>query len=168
MMRVTSSQPPGSGSHNGGGLPPVASIPLTEDRLSGNVGEQSIGSLVKDATAHLSTLLRAEIELAKQEITGEVKKGLKGSVFFLVALTLLLLLMPFLLVTLALVISIWLPQWAGFAIITGAMLLGAAGLGLMGWRKVRKIRAPQQTIETVRDTAQALRRRGGSAGEITD
>jgi uncharacterized membrane protein YqjE len=168
MMRVTSSQPPGSGSHNGGGLPPVASIPLTEDRPSGNVGEQSIGSLVKDATAHLSTLLRAEIELAKLEITGEVKKGLKGSVFFLVALTLLLLLMPFLLVTIALVISIWLPQWAGFGIVTFVMLLGAALLSLMGYRKVRKIRAPQQTIDTMRGTAQALRHRGGSTAEISD
>ena len=42
--------------------------------------DQSLGRLVGDATQHISTLVRAEMELAKSELVGEVKKGLKGAV----------------------------------------------------------------------------------------
>jgi uncharacterized membrane protein YqjE len=141
------------------GLPPVRAIPLTEDDPAKDAANQSIGGLVRDATAHLSTLIRAEVELARSEITAEVKKGLQGSVFFLVALTLALLTMPFLLVTIALIISIWLPQSAGFGIVTAAMVVSAGLLGLLGWRRVRRIRGPRQTISSVKDTAAALKRR---------
>jgi hypothetical protein len=166
---VTSSQPPGGGSHNSGGLPPVASIPLTEDRLAGDVGNQSIGSLVKDATAHLSTLLRAEIELARIEIASEVKKGLTGSVLGLVALVLVLLSLPFALTAAALGIDkafgSWAQLWFGFLVIFVLMLAGAGLLGYLGFKRFRRIRAPQQTIDTVKGTAAALRRRGDSADE---
>jgi hypothetical protein len=166
---VTSSQPPGGGSHSSGGPAPVASIPLTEDRLADNARDQSIGSLVKDATAHLSTLLRAEIELARIEIAGEVKKGLTGSVLFLVALTLVLLALPFLLTAGALGIDKWVGQWGqlwfGFLMIFLLMLLGAGALAWLGFKRFRRIRAPQQTIESVRGTAAALRRRGDADDE---
>jgi uncharacterized membrane protein YqjE len=154
MTSVTSAQ------HNTtDGLPPVSSIPLTADDPASDAAEGSIGGLVRDATTHLSTLIRAEVELARSEITAEVKKGLLGSVFFLVAITLALLTMPFLLVTIALVIAIWLPQSAGFGIVTGAMFLFAGLFGFLGFRRVRKIRGPRQTISSVKDTAAALKRK---------
>jgi uncharacterized membrane protein YqjE len=145
---------------SGDGLPPVTSIPLTEDDPTRSADGQSIGALVRDATTHLSTLIRAEVELARLEITAEVKKGLQGSLFFVVALTLALLLMPFALTTIALVIAIWLPTWAGFAIVTGLMLVLAAFAALLGWRRVRRLRGPRRTISSVRDTAAALKRHG--------
>jgi uncharacterized membrane protein YqjE len=138
----------------------VASIPLTEDDPTRAADGQSLGALVRDATTHLSTLIRAEVELARSEITAEVKQGVRGSLFFVVALTLAVLLMPFLLVTIALVIAIWLPQWAGFGIVTALMVLLAAGAAFLGWRRVRRIKGPEKTISTVRDTAAALRRHG--------
>ena len=167
---MTSSQPPGGGSHNGGGLPPVASIPLTEDRPADDARGQSIGTLVKDATAHLSTLLRAEIELARIEIASEVKKGLTGSLLGLVAVVLVLLSLPFLLTAGALGIDkafgSWAQLWFGFLVMFFLMLIGAAALGYLGYRRFRRIRAPQQTIDTVKDTAAALRRRGGDSADI--
>lgn len=165
---MTSSQPPGGGSHNSGGLPPVASIPLTEDRPGSDARDQSIGSLVKDATAHLSTLLRAEIELARIEIASEVKKGLTGSVLFLVALTLVLLALPFALTAGALGIDkafgSWAQLWFGFLVVFVLMLVGAGALAWLGFKRFRRIRAPQQTIDSVKGTAAALRRRGDDAG----
>jgi membrane protein implicated in regulation of membrane protease activity len=88
-----------------------------------------------------------------------VKKGLLGSIFFLVALTLLLLTMPFILVTVALVLNIWLPQWAGFAIVVGLMIACAGLLALLGYRRMRRIRGPRKTISSMKDTAAALKRR---------
>lgn len=159
MTTVTSPQYQTNRHRSGDGLPPVTSIPLSEDDPA-RFGPQSVGGLVREATTHLSTLIRAEVELARSEITAEVKKGLTGSVFFVIALALAVLLLPFLLVTVALVIAIWLPEWAGFGIVTALMLVLAGLSAFLGWRRVRRIRAPHRTISSVRDTASALKRRG--------
>lgn len=126
--------------------------------MADSAREQSIGALVRDATAHLSTLLRAELELARAEITAEVKKGLKGSVFFIVALAVLLFSLFFLFITVAEVIAIWLPQWAGFLIVWVLMVGVAVLFAVMGYRKVRRLHAPERTISSMRDTASALKR----------
>ena len=65
----------------------VTSIPLVDPHAPKD--DPSIGDLVKDATTQVSTLVRAEVELAKAEITRDVKKGLTGSVFFILALVVL-------------------------------------------------------------------------------
>ncbi len=135
----------------------VASIPLSDltDRGSGN---GSIGALVKDATTQVSTLVRAEVELAKAEVTGEVKKGLRGSVYFIVALTVALFSAFFLFFTLAEVLNIWLPSWASYGIVFLGMVLIAAVFALLGYRKVRKIRKPERTIDAMKDNAKIVKR----------
>jgi hypothetical protein len=147
---------------NSAGLPRVPSIPLSDDATA--AGDQSIGGLVKDATTHLSTLIRAEVELAKTELVGEVKKGLTGSVYFIVAGVLGLLLLPFLLTAAALGINkglwSWADPWGGFFIV---VLLMLAAAGLLAWRGVKKfkrIHAPQRTIDSAKDTVAAIRNRG--------
>ena len=143
----------------------MSSIPLSDD-VSANGAGQSIGALVREATVHLSALLRAELELARAEITAEVKKGLTGSVLFLVALTLLLLSFPFALTAAALGINKglwdWAQPWGGFLIVFLGMLVIAGISVWLGIKKVRRIRAPQRTIESVRDTAAALKRPSAS------
>ena len=109
-------------------VPPVLpSIPLAPEPVK-PLSEQSIGNLVKEATAHVSTLVRAEVELARAEVTAEVKKGLQGSIFFIVALVIVLFSLFFLFFTIAEVIAIWLPEWAAFAITFGIMLLAAGAV----------------------------------------
>ncbi|HWC79737.1 MAG TPA: phage holin family protein [Pseudonocardiaceae bacterium] len=162
MTGVTSVPQP----NNGDGHSPVASIPLTEDGSANAAAGQSIGALVREATVHLSALLRAELELARAEITAEVKKGLTGSVLFLVALTLLLLSFPFALTAAALGIDKglwdWAQPWGGFLIVFIGMLLIAVVSVWLGIKRVKKIRAPQRTISSAKDTVAALKR-GGDA-----
>jgi protein-S-isoprenylcysteine O-methyltransferase Ste14 len=145
---------------NGSGLPPVPSIPLTAESAAKIAEETSIGGLVRDATAHLSTLVRAEVELAKSEVAGEVKKGLKGSVFFILALTILLFSSFFFFFFGAELLAVWLPRWAAFLIVFGAMLLAAGFFAFLGYRKVKKLRAPKRTIASAKDTVAAIRHRG--------
>jgi uncharacterized membrane protein YqjE len=141
-------------------VPPVLpSIPLAPEPVK-PLSEQSIGNLVKEATAHVSTLVRAEVELARAEITAEVKKGLQGSIFFIIALVIVLFSLFFLFFTIAEVIAIWLPEWAGFAITFGIMLLAAGLFGLLGYLRVRKIRKPERTISSLKESAQVLTHRG--------
>ncbi|MDQ2583313.1 phage holin family protein [Saccharothrix yanglingensis] len=144
---------------NGSGLPPVPSIPLTAESPAVIAGETSVGGLVRDATAHLSTLVRAEVELAKSEVAGEIKKGVKGSVYFIVALTVLLFSSFFFFFFGAELLDVWLPRWSAFLIVFGLMLVTAGLFAFLGYRKVKKLRAPQRTIDSARDTVAALRHR---------
>ena len=149
----------GSGSGNPAVPPPVLpSIPLAEEPPAGANG--SVGGLVKEATNQVSTLLRAELELARSEVTAEVKKGLTGSVFFLVALTVVLFSLFFFFIAIAQLLSVWLMSWAAYLIVFGFMLVVAGLFGFLGFLRVKKIRAPERTISSVKDTAAALGRRG--------
>lgn len=138
----------------------ATSIPLSEEG-TGVGREQSIGTLARDATTHLSTLVRAELELAKSELAGEVRKGVKGSVYFILALTVLAFSTFFLFFTLAeglAQLGLW--RWAAFGIVFLVMLLAAGVLGFLGYRRVRKIRAPERTIASLKDTRQLTHRHG--------
>ncbi|MFD5825316.1 phage holin family protein [Lentzea sp. NPDC060358] len=140
----------------------IASIPLTADDPT---AEASIGGLVRDATAHVSTLVRAEVELAKGEIVAEVKKGVKGSVFFIVALTILCFSLFFFFMFLGFGFAQWFgwPTWAGFLLDFGVMIVTAALFAFLGYRKVRKIRAPEKSIAAAKDTVAALTHRKGDS-----
>ena len=118
--------------------------------------EPSIGELVKDATAQMSTLVRAEVELARAEITRDVKKGLTGSVFFIAALVVLFYSTFFFFFFLAELLDTWIWRWAAFLIVFGIMVVVTVALALFGYLKVRRIRGPQQTIESVKETRSAL------------
>ena len=151
-------------SPSGADVPPVLpSIPLAPEAAPRADGK-SIGALVTDITTQLSNLVRAEVELAKAEVTAEVRKGVTGSVFFTVAAVIGLFSLFFFFFTLAELLSVWLVRWAAFAIVFGVMLLGAALFGLLGYQKVRKIRKPERTIESLRESAQMLQHRGRTDG----
>lgn len=140
--------------HKNGVPTTVTSIPLVDpDAMPPN---PSIGDLVKDATAQMSTLVRAEVELAKSEITRDVKKGLTGSVFFILALVVLLYSTFFMFFFLAELLDTWIWRWAAFLVVFVLMLGLAATFGLLGYRKVRKIKGPQETIASVKETTAAL------------
>jgi uncharacterized membrane protein YqjE len=151
-------------SSGGAEVPPVLpSIPLAPEPAR-SAEEMSIGALVREATEHVSTLVRAEVELARAEVTSEVKKGLQGSVFFIVALTILLFSLFFAFFAIGELLSLWLLRWAAFAIVFGIMLLAAGLFAFVGYQRVRKIRAPERTISTLKDSAQVLSHLGRDDG----
>jgi uncharacterized membrane protein YqjE len=132
----------------------VTSIPLVDPHAP--KADPSIGDLVKDATAQVSTLVRAEVELAKAEITRDVKKGLTGSVFFILALVVLFYSTFFFFFFLGELLDLWLVKWAAYLIVFGLMVVVTAVFALLGFLKVRRIRGPKQTIESVRELPEAL------------
>jgi hypothetical protein len=132
----------------------LTTIPLTDPHALS--AEPSIGELVKDATAQMSTLVRAEVELARSEITRDVKKGLTGSIFFIAAMVVLFYSTFFFFFFLAELLDTWLWRWVAFLIVFGIMVVVTAVLALFGYLKVRRIRGPQQTIESVKETRSAF------------
>lgn len=122
------------------------------------VEQPSIGTLVADASSSLSTVLHGEIELAKLEIKSSVKNGGTGVVMFLAAAVLLVFSLTFGLIALAeglVALHIW--RWAAYLIVFGVLVLLAVLLVFIGIRKVKRVRAPRQTIDTTKDTVTALR-----------
>ena len=132
----------------------LATIPLVDPHALS--ADPSLGELVKDATAQISTLVRAEVELARAEITRDVKKGLTGSVFFVAALVVLFYSTFFFFFFLAEVLDIWLKDWAAYLIVFGIMLATTLALAVLGFLRVRRIRGPRETIAAVRETRTAL------------
>jgi uncharacterized membrane protein YqjE len=132
----------------------LTSIPLADPHAG--PADPSIGDLIKDATTQVSTLVRAEVELARAEITRDVKKGLTGSVFFVAALVVLFYSTFFFFFFLAELLNTWLWRWVAFLIVFAIMLVVGGVLALFGFLKVRRIRGPQQTIESVKETRTAL------------
>ncbi len=117
----------------------------------------SIGALVKDATAQVSTLVRAEIELAKLEVTASVKTALTGAIFFILAGVIALFSAFFFWFMVGEILAIWLQRWLAFTIVFVAMLLMAGGLAFLGIRKVKKIKKPERTISSLSETASTLK-----------
>ena len=121
--------------------------------MSQETSEQSLGELVAAATRDLSLLVHKEVELAKTELTAELKRasigaGLLGGAGFVGFFAMLLL-------SFAAAFGIseglgW-DFWAGFLIVGGAYGLGAGLFAMLGLGKVVKVGPPQRTIRTVKD-----------------
>jgi hypothetical protein len=120
--------------------------------------EPTIGKLVVDAFDDFGTLLRHMIELAKSELRISVRAG--GMAIALVLLAGFISLLAVIMVSIAIAFFIHMADldlaWC-FLIVFGAYLLLAALLGLIGYRKVRKVKAPERTIAEVQEM-KAIRR----------
>lgn len=150
-----------SPNHGSGGadVPPVLpSIPLSEEPSRN--GDASIGGLVGEATRHIETMVKGQLELAKAELKTEAKKGLQGSVFFVIALAIVVFSLFFFFIAVAQLLSIWLQSWAAYLIVFGIMLAAAGLAALIGFLRVKRIHAPSRTISSVRETKDVLTRRG--------
>ena len=123
-----------------------------------HAAEPSVGQLVSDASTHLSTIIQGEIALAKLELRTSVKSGLTGAGFFIAALVLLVFSLTFGLIAVAEVLGRYLmPRWAGYASVFGLFVFLAGLLVFLGVRKVKKIKAPERTIATSRETMAYLK-----------
>lgn len=131
--------------------PKVNAIPLN-DVDSSRPGEASLGLLVSNATEQMSSLFRSELELAKTELAASAKKGAVGGGLFGVAGTLLLYSSFFFFFFLAeLLADLWLARWAAFLVVFLIMVVLAGLVAFIGLRAVKKIKAPEKTIESVKD-----------------
>jgi hypothetical protein len=122
------------------------------------VEEPTIGRLIADTTRDFSTLIRDEIELLKGELKVSVKAGGIGVAMFALAGFLGLLAIIMGSFALAYFFDWWFAGTAvSFLIVFGIYLLLAALLVGFGIRSVKKVKAPEQTIESVKETRQVLK-----------
>jgi len=118
----------------------------------------SIGALISQASASFSTLLHDEIELAKLEVKSSVKNAGTGAGLFAAAAVMLVFSLTFGLIAFAEgLVALHLWRWVAYLVVFGGLVLLAAVMVLVGIRKIKRVRAPQQTIASTRETVVALR-----------
>ncbi len=126
--------------------------------MSPESSERTIGQLVADATHDLQAIVRGEIDLAKAEMTSGAKVMGRGAGLLAGAGFLALIGLIFLFHTLARLIGVWLPVWAGYAIVTLLLFVVAAVLGLLGRNALQRAKpAPERAIEQGRATVAVLK-----------
>ena len=126
-----------------------------------HAAEPSIGELVSQASEHLSILVRSEIELAKLELRSSVKNAGAGGGMFAGAGVVLAFSLTFGFTALALgLYAAGLYLWLAFLVVFVAQLIVVGLLGLFGVRKVKRVKAPERTIETSKETVAYLRKHG--------
>lgn len=119
---------------------------------------RSLGTIVRDLSDDLRTLLRAEIALAKLELKASFM-GLGGAAaMFGVAAFLALIAAVLLIVTLILVLGLWMPHWLA-TLLVALLVLGVAGaLVYLGKKRLSRTHlAPTDTINSVRGDIEAVR-----------
>src|SRR6478609_3687894 len=120
--------------------------------------ERTIGQLVADATNDLSAIMRNEIALAKAEIASDAKTAGRSIGMFAAAAFIALLGLIFLFHTIAYVIAIWLPVWAGYLITTLLLFLTAAALGFVARRSILTVKGkPERAIKNAQDTIDTIK-----------
>ena len=135
----------------------------TSDEASDDT-QPSIGELVQEASTQFSAVLHGEIELAKLELKSSVGNGLKGVGMFAGAAVLLVFSLTFLFIAGAEGVAAGadLSRWEGYLVMFGFLWLIIALLVVLGIRKMKRIKAPERTIATSKETVAALKNRGQS------
>ncbi|MFH9723794.1 phage holin family protein [Streptomyces sp. NPDC017254] len=127
--------------------------------------ERSLGQLVASATAEVSALVHDELALAKAEIRQDVKRGVIGSAAGITAAVVLLFSLPMLSFALAYAINTWTGGHNGnggwnlvwcFLLSFAFNVLVAGLLGLIAYAKFKKVKPPERSIASAKQTAAVL------------
>lgn len=139
--------------------PTVAKPPRSEPPAA----EPSIGALVAEASQSLSTLVHDEIELAKLELKASVRHAGTGVGLFGAAAVVLAFSLTFGFLALAeglVAAGLW--RWVAYLVVFVLQLAVVGGCVYLGIKKVKRVRAPERTIETSKETVAYLKAATGS------
>ncbi len=120
---------------------------------------RSLGKLVSDLSEQTSRLVRAEVELAKQELAAKAKRAGIGSGLITAAAVLAGYTFAVGIATVIIALAVALPAWLAALIVFVAMLLVTAILALAGRAQLKKSAPPKPelAIENLREDVAAVR-----------
>jgi len=105
---------------------------------------------------HLGELFRTRVDLARRDAQLRVRQYALGAAFVGAGIVLVVLALPVALVTLVLVLTLWLPQWAATGIVCLVTLAVAAGFFIVARRKFATPRGGP-FVEGLRDDWKVIR-----------
>ena len=117
----------------------------------------SLGELLGEVTKDLSTLMRQEVALAKAEVKQEATKAGKGAGMLGAAGFAGYMVLLFLSITLLWALDNIMDTALAALIVAVLWAVIGAVLFVMGRAQLKKVRGPEQTIETVKEVPPALK-----------
>ncbi|MEO3814242.1 phage holin family protein [Sphaerisporangium sp. B11E5] len=119
--------------------------------MAGPPEEESLGALVAQASQHVSTLIRAEIELAKSELKFNATRVGTAAALFAAAAFMLHLCLILLSFALAYgLVQLGMMTWLAFLIVTVLYVVVAGLLALIGWRRLKGLTGMKRTARSLR------------------
>ena len=121
--------------------------------------DRSLGTIIKDLTADLSTLFRSEVALLKLEIKDTVAKLGGGTAMFAGAVFLGLFGLAFLFVTIVLgLVALGVPAWLSTLIVTVVLFAAAGVLAFMGKKKFAAVEfVPNDSIQQIKSDVESIK-----------
>lgn len=122
------------------------------------------GALVADLSREVSELVRAELRLARAEMTEKGKRSGLGLGLFGTAGALAWYAGGVLVAAAVLALDLVLPAWAACLVVAGALLAVGGVIGAVGGREVSQATppAPTGTVESVKQDVAAVRKGAAS------
>lgn len=119
--------------------------------------QRSIGELVASIKDELVGVVHHEVDIAKKELTAlGVKVGIIAACAAVVLFLLLSAWVMLLFFFAAGLTALGLPGWASYLIVAGVFIVLAAIAGLVAFGYVKKLKAPEVTIETAKGAVDAV------------
>ncbi len=141
----------------------MAQPPRAQDLYRGSNGagtEKSAGQLMKEVTEDLSTLIRKEVELVKQEVGQSVATKVKGVVVIAVAGVFAFFALIFALLAIRDGFDEFLLTWAADLATMGVLLLFAGIAGLVAKKKLTAPVSAEMTKQSLKDDAELVKSLG--------
>jgi membrane protein len=119
----------------------------------GAKNERSIADVLRDIATNIQEIVRSEIRLARVELTEEGQKFVSGARVLAIGAVVALYAVGFVLLGAMFALELVMPAWVA-ALILGAVLLIAAGIAVSaGLSRLKAIKAPVKTMQTVKEDA---------------
>lgn len=121
--------------------------------------DRSLGTIIKELTADLSTLFRSEIALLKFEVKDTVAKLGSGTALFAAAVFLALFGLGFLIVSAVLgLVALGVPAWLSTLIVTIILFIAAGVCAMMGKKKFAAVQfVPTESVEQIRTDIESIK-----------
>lgn len=135
----------------------------TGNGTTGN-GHRSIGELTKAISRDATALVRAEVQLAKDEMAEKAKESAAGGVMLVVAALFGVAAFGTLVAMAVAALSTAMATWLAALIVAVVLIVVAAIVGAIGVRRLRRAQppAPTETIESAKEDVQWLKRHATS------
>jgi len=123
---------------------------------------RSLFGLVGDVPQLVKNLVKGEIALLKAELVGKAKVFAIAAALLVVALVIVLYAIGVLLTAAVMGLATVMPAWLAAIVIAVVMLIVAAVLGLLGWKRLKKGLpiTPKRTIDSVKNDINAVKGMG--------
>jgi membrane protein implicated in regulation of membrane protease activity len=122
------------------------------------MADQPVGEIISAISADVKALVQDEVQLAKAELVPAAKNaGIGGGLFAAAAFFAVSAVFLLYFCVVYVLVRLGLSEWLSFLIVGVALLLLAAVLGAIGYSLVKKVKAPQRTIDQATETINQLK-----------